>query len=142
MIFVAFLVINLISAPLYGGSDAGSIGLFYLLFNGLLSVLAFGLPLLGIHRRLEAAKESAVEANNDLIEQGFAKMQALVKSGKHDAVPRLRASNSALLEYRQELAKISTWPWDTATLRTFLTALAVPMTIWIVQQVLQRTLIQ
>ena len=142
MIFVAFLLINLISAPLYGGSEAGSIGLFYILFNGLLAVLAFVLPLLGIHRRLGDAKEHAVEANNDLIESGFAKMQALVKKGKHDDVPKLRASNSALLEYRQELSKISTWPWDGATLRTFVTAMAVPMIVWGVQQFLQRTLIQ
>ena len=100
------------------------------------------LPLLGMHARLVDAKARAVEANNDLIEAGFDKMQGLVKAGKHDAVPRLRASNSALLEYRQELAKISTWPWDPGTLRTFITALLVPMTVWIVQQVLLRTVVR
>jgi hypothetical protein len=143
MIFLVYLLLNFLTAGNWGSEEAGeAITVFYLFFNSGFAILAFVLPLLGIHRRLEAAKESAVEANNDLIELGFAKMQALVKAGKHEAVPRLRASNSALLEYRQELAKISTWPWDGATLRTFITALAVPMIVWAVQQVLQRTLVK
>lgn len=138
MIFVVFVMLNFASSSLFEEGFT----FFYIIVNGLWAVLAFILPLVGIHNRLVAVKESAVEKNNDLIEEGFAKMQALVRKGKHKDVPSLRASNSALLEYRQELAKISTWPWDGATLRTFITALAVPMTVWIVQQVLLRTVVK
>jgi hypothetical protein len=143
MIFIVYLLLNFLTAENWGSEEAGeAITIFYLFFNSGFAILAFVLPLLGIHKRLEAAKEKAVEANNNLIESGFAKMQALVRAGKHDSVPRLRASNSALLEYRQELAKISTWPWDTATLRTFITALAVPMIVWGFQQFVLQALVQ
>jgi hypothetical protein len=142
MIFIVLLLINLVTAPLYGGAEASSIGLFYIVFNGVLSVLAFVLPLLGIHNRLVAAKDASVEANNNLIESGFSRMQSLVKLGKHAEVAKLRSSNAALLDYRTELNKISTWPWDTSTLRTFITALAVPMIVWVVQQTLLRTVVK
>lgn len=141
IMFLGFLLVNLVTPYLVQTVDA-AVTSFYTVFNMVFAVLIFVVPLQGIHSRLAAAKEVAIQANNDLIEMGFARMQALVRAGKHDAVPRLRASNSALLEYRQELNKISTWPWDTATLRTFLTALAVPMTVWIVQQVLLRTVVK
>ncbi len=139
LVFIFFLVLNLMTPYIIGSSTSDPIEIFYIFFNGSFAVFVFVLPLLGVHRRLEYVKEQAIEANNDLIEDGFAKMQALVKAGRHNAVPRLRASNSALLEYRQELNKISTWPWDAGTLRGFITALLVPMTIWVVQQILLRT---
>jgi hypothetical protein len=140
MVFIIFLMINLLT-PYFVETVTSEVGTFYIFFNSIFAVLVFVLPLLGIHRRLELAKAQAAEANNDLIESGFARMHALVRLGKHSQVPNLRTSNSALLEYRHELGKISTWPWDTATLRTFITALAVPMTIWVVQQVLLRTVV-
>jgi hypothetical protein len=139
LVFIFFLLLNLLSPYIMGRSTSGEVELFFIIFNGTLAVLAFVLPLLGVHRRLEAVKELAVEANNNLIEDGFAEIQALVIARRHKAVPTLRASNSALLEYRHELNRVSTWPWDAATLRGFVTALAVPMTVWIVQQVLIRT---
>ena len=138
MIFVLFMLINLTTASLFGREFT----LFYLILNGLMAALVFVLPLLGIHQRLGFAKERAVEVNNDLIEKGFSKMQSLVRASKHRAVSELRNSNSALLEYRLELAKISTWPWDTATLRTFITALLVPIIVWVLQQFLQRAFIR
>lgn len=131
ILFILYLVVNSLTIGAWGSQQTGeAIASFYLVFNGLIAILAFVLPLWGIHVRLAAAKEAAATENNQLIQEHFAAIQKNVKQGKVDKVASLRASNSALLEYRQELKRISTWPWDTATLRTFITALLVPMTIW------------
>ena len=46
----------------------------------------------------------------------------------------------AILELRREIGAISTWPWGPGTLRTFVTALLVPILLWISQQILERVL--
>lgn len=140
MLFILYLVVNSLTTGAWGSQESGeAIASFYLVYNGLFAILAFVLPLWGIHVRLAMAKEVASTENNQMIQEHFSAIQKNVKLGKIDKVTSLRAGNAALLEYRQELSKISTWPWDGATLRTFVTALAVPMTVWIVQQVLIRT---
>jgi hypothetical protein len=62
--------------------------------------------------------------------------------GKLADIAQFRNGISALMDFRSEIKKIPTWPWDTGTLRTFLTALAVPMIVWVVQQVLLRTVVK
>lgn len=139
VIFVAFLLINILGAPLHAGTQNQATTLFYSFLHGTLAVMVFLLPLLGIRARLMTAKEEATLRNNQLIHRGFAELQRKVERGSVKEINRIRAANSALLEYRHELSKISTWPWDPATLRTFITALLVPMTTWVVQQLLLRT---
>ena len=143
MLFILYLVVNSLTTGAWGSQEAGdAIASFYLVYNGLIAILAFVLPLWGIHIRLAMAKEAASTENNQMIQEHFSAIQKNVKQGRIDKLASLRAANAALLEYRQELSKISTWPWDTATLRTFVTTLAVPMTVWIVQQVLTRTIVR
>jgi len=143
MLFILYLVVNSLTTGAWGSQESGeAIAGFYLVFNGLIAILVFVLPLWGIHIRLAMAKEVASTENNQMIQEHFSAIQKNVKQGKIDKVTSLRAGNAALLEYRAELSKISTWPWDTATLRTFITALAVPMIVWGVQQFLQLTLIK
>ena len=143
MLFILYLVVNSFTTGAWGSQETGdAIAGFYLVFNGLIAVLAFVLPLWGIHVRMAAVKEAASTENNQMIQEHFSAIQKNVKQGRIDKVTALRAGNAALLEYRAELSKISTWPWDIATLRTFVTALAVPMTVWVVQQVLTRTIVR
>ncbi|MEX1143606.1 MAG: hypothetical protein WEC16_02105 [Anaerolineales bacterium] len=143
MLFILYLVINALTTGAWGSQESGeAIASFYYVVNGLIAVFAFVLPLWGIHVRMAAAKEAASTENNQMIQEHFSAIQKNVKQGRMDKVTALRTGNAALLEYRTELSKISTWPWDTATLRTFVTALAVPMTVWIVQQVLTRTIVR
>jgi hypothetical protein len=142
MLFILYLVLNYLTGSAWGEQSAEAVTGFYLVLNGLIAVLAFLLPLWGVHIRLAQSKDQSISENNQLIEKRFAEIQTIVKSGKLAKLAHLRSGNAALIEYRQELSKISTWPWDTATVRTFLTALAVPMTVWLVQQVLLRTVVK
>jgi Xaa-Pro aminopeptidase len=48
----------------------------------------------------------------------------------------------AKVEKSQEIKKLPTWPWETGTLRNFITALLIPLTAWGIQQVLLRTVVR
>lgn len=141
ILFIVYLVLTLTTSQVWGESAAVVTG-FYLVFNGSIAILVFVVPLLGVHARLSRARQTALADNNRLIDEHYTKIVADIREGRVDRLADLRAANAALLEYRQELTKISTWPWDTVTLRSFVTTLTVPMTVWIVQQVLLRTVVK
>jgi hypothetical protein len=45
---------------------------------------------------------------------------------------------TSLSAEREVLARVSTWPWEPATLTGFLTTLVLPVLLWVVQRVLER----
>jgi len=143
MLFLLYLVLNFLTTNAWGSEQSGeAITLFYLVANTLIALLAFLVPLWEIHLRLGAEKERVSEENNQRLDAAFWQLQRRMDKGKLDDIAQFRNGISALMDFRTEIRKISTWPWDTGTLRTFLTALLVPMTVWIVQQVLLRTVVK
>ncbi len=143
IIFLVYLVLNQLTTNAWGSQETGdAIGIFYLFFNGLIAVLAFVVPLWGMHVRLGAEKEQVSDENNRRLEDAFWELQRRMDKGKLNDIAQFRNGISALMDFRNEIKKIPTWPWDAGTLRTFVTALLVPMSVWIVQQVLLRTVVR
>ena len=52
----------------------------------------------------------------------------------------LRHSISAMLDFRNEIRSISTWPWGPGTLRNFLSALLLLLVVYLVQEVFSNVL--
>jgi hypothetical protein len=139
MVFVLYTLLNLLTTEAWGDSGTGeTITAFYLVLNNFIALLAFIVPLYGIHLRLVAEKERVSEENNARLNKAFWDLQNKMDTGKLDDIGQFRTGVSALMEFRGELKKIPTWPWDAGTLRQFLTALFVPLTVWSLQQVLLR----
>lgn len=139
MVFILFTLLNLLTANAWGDSGFGEvIVVFYLVLNSFIALLAFIVPLYGIHQRLVAEKERVSEENNARLNKAFWDLQNRMDTGKIDDIGQFRTGISALMEFRAELKKIPTWPWDGGTLRQFLTALFVPLTVWSLQQILLR----
>lgn len=143
MVFLLYLVLNFATSGAWGSEASGeAITVFYLFLNSGIAILAFLLPLWEIHLRLAAEKQRVSEENNSRLDTAFWELQKRIDKGKLSDIMQFRTSISALMDFRNEIKKIATWPWDPGTLRTFLTALAVPMTVWVVQQVLLRTVVK
>jgi hypothetical protein len=143
ILFILYLVLNYLTSDAWGSQQSGeAITLFYFFFNGLIAILSFVLPLWGMHVRLVTEKERVSDENNRRLENAFWELQKRMDKGKLADIAQFRNGISALMDFRSEIKKIPTWPWDTGTLRTFLTALAVPMIVWVVQQVLLRTVVK
>jgi hypothetical protein len=113
--------------------------LFFASLNLAIAIVAFVFPLLGFHERLKSEKEKAKAENNTRLELAQKRLHRLVdRNGK--GIVETKTAISGLLELRHELDRISTWPWNTATLTTFISALILPVVIWLIQQFLFRLL--
>ena len=68
----------------------------------------------------------------------FLALHEHVDGARMSELGELKDQLSTLLTFRVEIAKISTWPWNPATLRGFLSALLVPIALLVIQNLLSR----
>ncbi len=113
---------------------------FFATIDAVVAITAFLYPLHGIHGRLEAARERMAEANDLRLEAAYHEIHRRADARKVAGMSELHHEIQAILELRREIDAISTWPWGPGTLRTFVTALLVPIMLWISQQILARAL--
>ncbi len=104
-----------------------------------LAIASFIWPLGGMHAKLQAEKERVNEENDLRLNRTYQELHQRIDKKNDVGMGDFRSRLSALLDLRQEIKKISTWPWDSATLRTFITALFVPLAVWLIQQVVLNT---
>jgi hypothetical protein len=102
------------------------------------AVAAFVLPLRGMHRRLVKEKAQLETWINDGLEVAHGEVQERLQTRNFADVEDLDTMHSILLRLREVAAKLSTWPWQTGTLRGFLSALLIPILVWIITAVLER----
>jgi hypothetical protein len=102
------------------------------------AVAAFVLPLRGMHQRLVKEKSQLETRINDGVEVAHEELQEHLRARNFANVDDLDKVLSSLLSLREVARKLSTWPWQTETLRGFLSALFIPILIWIITTVLER----
>jgi two-component sensor histidine kinase len=115
-----------------------------------LSVAAFFLPLRGMHALLEAEKDRLQSEVSSRIKSTVATLHDVVDE---EAVPtrdaessrlsqvRIDALNKALaslLQEREFNARLSTWAWDTSTLRAVLAAVVLPIGLFVLTTAIDR----
>lgn len=114
-----------------------------LLFATLMSTLAvatFFIPLWGIHERLVEEKQRVEMENNKRIEAAMFELHRRMDDTDYDDMSQFRSGVSGLLSFRSELNGVSTWPWQPGTLRGLLTAVFLPITLWIIQKILSEVM--
>jgi hypothetical protein len=143
MLTVILALLSLItnSSFLTGTNQASADAVYFMVLDATIGLAAFILPLLGLHQRLVGEKQKLAAQNAHYLNRIFDRLQSRIGKGSIKNIGDLRTSAAALVDVREEIKKLPTWPWETGTLRNFLTALAAPMTIWIIQQILLRTVV-
>jgi hypothetical protein len=106
----------------------------------LLAFLTFIWPQLGIHGLQVAEKDRLIEEANQRFEATILELHKRVDAGKLEKIGELSTTLSALEKELTALKKIPTWPWQPETVRWLVTALVLPLGLWIIQVVLQRFL--
>lgn len=144
MLAVVLALVSLITnSPFFTGTTQASADIvFFMVLDAVIGLAAFFLPLLGMHGRLVQEKQKLASQNAQHLNRIIEQLQSRIGKGDTKSIGELRTSAAALVDVREEIKKLPTWPWETGTLRSFLTALAVPMTIWTIQQVLLRTVVR
>lgn len=107
---------------------------------GLLAILAFVLPLLGIHRILEAEKERRVGESAERMRAALDDLHQRVDRKRLGDMDALHKAIASLEVERNLLSRFPTWPWQPETLRTVVAALVFPLVLWVAQALLGRAL--
>jgi hypothetical protein len=116
-------------------SDPVSIAMMFLIT--VLALAAFAWPLLGTRRLLFKEKTQRLDQVSLRFEAAFAGLHQRIDNGELEEVDDLIKVISILETERDTLRGISTWPWQPETLRFLVTALLLPLFLWIIQYVLQ-----
>jgi len=106
----------------------------------IITVLALGTfawPLLGIHRLLREAKTKKLDECALRLEDAIADLHRRMDSGDLKGIDGLNLAMASLVIEKDALDAIPTWPWQPETPRLLITALALPLGLWIIQYLLQ-----
>jgi len=104
------------------------------------AVAAFVVPLVGMHRRLVAAKHRALVANSTRLRRAMEAVHDAIDGDAPERLDGLGKVVATLLGEKERLARVSTWPWEAGTLRGFVTALLLPLLLRVGQQALERAM--
>jgi hypothetical protein len=102
------------------------------------AVACFVLPLRGMHRRLAAEKDRALTQVASRFDAVFVRLHERVDQEMLADADKVNMQITSLSAEREALARVSTWPWEPATLTGFVTTLFLPALLWAIQRVLER----
>lgn len=112
----------------------------YVLVPPVIAAIAFIVPLTGVHAALLAQKEQLLDAAESRMRTALAAMAREVDAGD---LSRADAWSKTLANLQVEgaiIARLPTWPWSMTTLRSFVSAILLPMLLFLLQQALSRIL--
>jgi len=108
---------------------------------GVAAIASFALPLYGLHQRIAEEKER-LQADAD------ARLKSLLGALHEDAskldLSRADGLNKLLgsaLQEREVLARLPTWPWQATTLRGFMSALLLPVAVYVLARAAERVVL-
>lgn len=111
-----------------------------LIIQASLSLSAFVLPLWEVHQRLTAEKRRLLNAHDQRLETLLAQLHQRLDQHTLEGIDQYNDALSALQAEREVLNRIPTWPWRTGLLTGFLSALVLPIFLFILQLVLGKLL--
>jgi hypothetical protein len=100
------------------------------------AVACFLIPLMGMQRRLTAAKSQLLAESDARIQAATAELYRRVDSGQLADSGDVRDALEGLTIVRDLTARLSTWPWSPQLLGGFVTALILPIVIWFITRAL------
>jgi hypothetical protein len=105
-----------------------------------LAIFMFVSPLIGVRRLLKAQKDQLINESAQKKEILIQDLFSRIDRSDLSQVENLENALSSLEMAESQIKKISTWPWQTDTLRQMIGALLLPITIWIIQFFLNQLL--
>jgi hypothetical protein len=113
------------------------VGIGFAIFFSVVTIVTFVWPLQGIYRRLVEEKQRLLRESSQLLEATLTDLHGRVKAGELHNVDELHVTMASLEIEQSVLTRIPTWPWRSETLRGFITALLLPLLLFVLQFVLE-----
>jgi hypothetical protein len=112
----------------------------YVVVPPIIAIIAFVVPLQGLHGRLDAEKDR-LQADVEVRLKGLlAELNRDVDARDLRRADGLNKTLASMLQQREVVARLPTWPWSTGSLRTIITAIFLPIFLFTIQLILARVL--
>ena len=132
------LVIFIVFSGLLESSNITEGNLIALVVAGILAIVVFTIPLLGMRNRLKVEKARLLSETNESIQVTIGRIHNLVSSNEYEDINGLSTAMNALVVEREIVKGISIWPWEASTLRGFASTLLLPIFLFLVTRLLER----
>lgn len=130
----SFLYLN----PIIDITGSAVLGIYLII--SLIALCSFLLPQIGIHRLQNEEKDRLLDEANKRYESAVSQLHGYVDDENYDNVANLTTAIGSLEQEIKTLEKIPTWPWEPETFRWLITAMVLPLMVWIAQYFLSRWL--
>jgi hypothetical protein len=137
IVWIIFMSMNYFINFVLGQGPMSTEVIFSLFFVEIVfAVLVFILPLWGIHVRIQDEKEDMLKKYGERLRKTDNELHQLFDDKDLNSMEAYQKGISALISLRTEIEKTPTWPWQPATLRGFLSAVFLPIILFVIQQLL------
>jgi len=109
-------------------------------FQIALALAAFVLPLWSVHKRLATEKRSLLADISSRVQAASRRLHRHLDEDDLTRIGDVKDAFAALAAEHAVVDKIPTWPWRAGTLGGILSALALPIVLFLIQRILQRWL--
>ncbi len=138
------LILLLVPGILLVPADAGAstIVLSFAWYGAavVVAIAAFVLPLRGMHDLVMAEKRRLGAETGRRITVTLAQIHDAVDAGDGATIGVRNGALSALIAQRDLIARVPTWPWSTGALTGFVSAMLLPIAVFLIQRVLSQYL--
>lgn len=111
---------------------------FTMVILTLIAIVTFLWPQLGIHNLQVTEKERLLEEANMRLESLVSQLHQQVDDRDLEGVMNLNMAMASLQIELNTLRITPTWPWEPEVIRILITALALPLGLWLIQIILER----
>jgi hypothetical protein len=105
-----------------------------------LALLIFIMPLRGVHEILEREKDRKLGEVARSLDALKEKLDIAVEQRDFSQVDGIHKAISSYQGLKASLEAVATWPWQPGLLRNVIGALAIPIVIWVIQEILDSML--
>jgi hypothetical protein len=134
---LVFLIIAYYSLTVNGAFQAGNAVSLAVVGAGLVVAAAcFVLPLWGIHDRLGREKEALLREVEGRLNRLGQEMYRRIDAREFDGTKVVSEALAGVTALRERIARLPTWPWPPQLFRGFLTALLLPVIVYLISRLI------
>lgn len=135
---IVLLVPGVLLIPPDAGAGFIALSVVWYVAAVFIAAAAFVLPLRGIHDRIAAEKRQLQAEIGRRLTRTLAEIHAAVDANEAAAIEGRNRALMTLMAERDLVNKVPTWPWSGGALTGFLSAVLLPIGLWIVTRILER----
>jgi hypothetical protein len=134
---LAYVISGLYALTVNGSFQEGNaIGIAVLVATFGFGIACFVLPLWGIHDRLGHEKEALLRQVEGRLSSLGEEMYRRIDGGQFDGTKVVSEALAGVQALRERIVRLPTWPWPPNVLRGFLSALLVPVVVYLVSRLI------